>query len=158
MLGGFIYPSCYSNYIQEKKMGNKSAVSKMQVLLGLMITYKSGPSEIITFLPCCIFTPTDLNILNIVSKPSWPSPNWTRQTRERATVHLYLGERGNVHTDSTVGNEISSASTSNLWLWGARLSGLLTEFKPGSVGFSISLYLRGDLLCPHGWCHFLSQP
>jgi len=60
--------------------------------------YKQCPSEIITFLLSYIFTSTDLNILNIVSKPLWPSPNWTRQTRVRVTTHLYLGERDNVHT------------------------------------------------------------
>lgn len=61
-------------------------------------------------------------------------------------------------TQDSVGNEIFSAITSNLWLWGTWLSGLLTEFKPGSVEFSISLYLKGDLLCPDAWCHLVPEP
>lgn len=60
-------------------------------------------------------------------------------------------------TQDSVGNEIFSAITSNLWLWGAQLSQLLMEFKAGSVEFSISLYLRGDLLYPDGWCHFVPE-
>lgn len=60
-------------------------------------------------------------------------------------------------TQDSEGNEIFSAITSNLWLWGIRLSGLLREFKTGSVEFSISLYLRSDLLCPDGWCCFIAE-
>lgn len=39
-------------------------------------------------------------------------------------------------TQDSAGNEIFSAITSHLWLWGARLSGLLTEFKNGRSSVS----------------------
>lgn len=56
-----------------------------------------------------------------------------------------------MRAQDSVGNEIFSAVTSNLWLWGAWRSGLLTEFKEGSAEFSISLSLRSHLFVMSRW-------